>query len=148
MDFAVLVEKGAETVVTVGVTLVAALCIALAQFSRINGGSLKSVQSYVLFRRVIRWPTILVSFGLYIFALIAVKVRPDVGLGLFLPEHTVSYPWVSACTSGSVARCPTLFFPVSHTARLLRLTSFWGYPQGEDRMCPAALRAYNKGILC
>jgi len=84
MDFAVLVEKGAETVVTVGVTLVAALFIALAQFSRINGASLKSVQSYVLFRRVIRWPALLFSLGLYISALLLVKVCPAAGLSLFL----------------------------------------------------------------
>ena len=103
MDFAVLVEKGAETVVTVGVTLVAALFIALAQFSRINGASLKSIQSYVLFRRVIRWPALLFSLGLYISALLLVKVCPAAGLSLFLAGTygfvsvgSSMYKWISS----------------------------------------------------
>lgn len=109
MDFAVLVEKGAETVVTVGVTLVAALFIALAQFSRINGASLKSIQSYVLFRRVIRWPTLLFSLGLYISALLLVKACPAVGFSLFLAGTygfvsvgSSMYKWISSEASEHV----------------------------------------------
>lgn len=109
MDFAVLVEKGAETVVTVGVTLVAALFIALAQFSRINGGSLKAIQSYVLFRRVIRWPALLFSLVLYMGALLVVKVCPSAGFALFLAGTygfvsvgVSMYKWISSEVSDSV----------------------------------------------
>jgi hypothetical protein len=109
MDIDCLIKSGAEPVVTVGVTIVAALFIALSQFSRINGGSLKSVQSYVLFRRVIRWPMLLVSFGLYICALIAVKVCPHMGLGLFfagtygfVSVGVSMYKWISSEVSDSV----------------------------------------------
>lgn len=104
-----LIKSGAETVVTVGVALVAALFIALAQFSRINGGSLKSVQSYVLFRRVIRWPALSISFGLYICALILVKACPLVGLTLFfagtcgfVSVGASMYKWISSEASDTI----------------------------------------------
>jgi hypothetical protein len=109
MDIDCLIKSGAEPVVTVGGTIVASLFIALAQFSRINGSSLKSVQSYVLFRRVIRWPILSISFSLYICALLLVKTCPYVALGLFLfgTSGFVSvgasmYKWISSEASDFV----------------------------------------------